>query len=238
MESFKKEYWEESLRFPDWYIRLEKELNELFFPVVRNDENIKVFRHRIYELLGNLLEKNQIPLAPEGPDFDAGRKKIDTIIIHHTEEEPDIRLSKLSAIGLIRQYALRYLNDNQLKGKPIWSGHFLNERMVFFAYHWLVRPNGSVERLLKDNYIGWHSGNWDINMRSVAIALSGNYEKAIPPLSQIKAGAEIIKKCYPQVTNDRIFGHREVKEDRTCPGRYFLSNRKKTLLNLVNESTQ
>lgn len=234
---FNKEYWEKQFKNPNWYIKLEKELNEIIFPIVHKNPEIKSFRHKVYELAENLLENNQIPLAKKGPNLDGERKPIETIIIHHTEEESDIRLSKLSAIGFIRQYGLAYLENDvwghQLNGRPVWSGHFRNDKMVFFAYHWLVRPDGKEERLLKDDYIGRHSVDWEMNTKSIAIALSGDYEDNIPPISQIEGVAKIIKENYPQIAKNRILGHREVKEGRTCPGNYFLKEWKNTLLDLV-----
>ena len=48
---FQREYWESSLQYPDWYIRLEKELRQLFFPVVHNDPRLKAFRNKVYDLI-------------------------------------------------------------------------------------------------------------------------------------------------------------------------------------------
>ena len=231
---FTRAYWESRLRYPDWYIRLDEELKQLFFPVVHNDPQLKTFRHNVYELVEELLASNALPLAESGPDFDRERKPIDTVVIHHTEEEPDMSASKLSAIGLVRQYACEYLAsdvlEERLRGRPIWSGHFRNGEMVFFAYHWLVRPDGMAVRLLEDACIGWHAGHWETNTRSIGIAFSGNYEHDTPPLAQIEAAANIITQHYPHVTKEGIIGHREVREDRTCPGAYFLHGWKETLL--------
>lgn len=236
--NFDREYWESQFKYPDWYIRLDRDLNEKIFPIVHKKPEVKAFRHEVYELVEELLGKGQIPLAKEGPNLDNDRKLIDTIIIHHTEEKPDIKLSKLSAIGFVRQYGLVYSENDvyghQLKGQPIWSGHFRNGQMVFFAYHWLVRPDGNAERLLEDEYIGWHSGDWKINTKSIAIALSGDYEEDTPPISQIKGVAKVIKDNYPQVSKNKILGHREVKKERTCPGAYFIKEWKNTLLNLIS----
>src|SRR6266568_3431835 len=160
---FHRAYWESRLTHPDWYVSLEHELHQSFFPVVHKHAQLKAFRHQVYELVEALLDSRSIPLAEHGPNLDEERQSIDTVVIHHTEEEPDIRLTKLSAIGLVQQYAFQYLADDVLgrrvKGEPIWSGHFRQGKMVFFAYHWLVRPNGTAERLLEDASIGWHAGN-------------------------------------------------------------------------------
>lgn len=231
---FKREYWINKLQHPDWYVRLEAELRQLFFPLVHHDSQLKAFRNQVYALVAKLLANQRIPLAASGPDLDTERKAIDTIVIHHTEEEPAMRLDKLSAIGLIRQYAFQYLENNVLgypvRGQPIWSGHFREGQMVFFAYHWLIRPDGTTIRLLEDRYIGWHAGHWDTNTRCIGIALSGNYEEDTPPLTQIVATAQVIRNNYAQVHKSRIIGHREVREGVTCPGAYFLNGWKKSLL--------
>jgi len=236
---FQRAYWESKLTYPDWYIRIEDELRQLFFPVVHGHSQLKAFRHQVYELVEELLESSSIPLATCGPNRDEMRRPIDAVVIHHTEEEPDIRLSKLSAIGLVRQYAFQYLagdvSGRTVRGEPIWSGHFRQGKMVFFAYHWLVRPDGTAERLLEDAYIGWHAGNWQINTSSIGLALSGNYEEATPPLVQIEAVARLIRTNYPQVTAGSIVGHREVVAGITCPGADFLNGWKQTLLDAVQK---
>lgn len=230
---FDKKYWVKNLQHPDWYVRSAKELKEIF-SVTAVSEDASTYRHKIYNLVGEMLLKSQIPLAVKGPNFDKKRKVIDTVVIHHTKQNSNIKLETLSGIGLIRQYALDYLKNDVLGynvyGEAIWSGHFQKNKQVFFAYHWLVRPDGTTERLLKDEYIGWHAGNWDINIRSVGIALSGNYENIIPPVTQLKAAKNLISKHYPQIEKKRIIGHREVIEGTICPGKMFLSDWKVQIL--------
>ena len=232
--AFDREYWEERLAFPNWYVRVEDELRVLIFPVVHPDAVLKRFRHQVYELVEEMVERGTLPLAQHGPELDRERRPIDTVVIHHTTEEPDIRLSKLSAIGLVRQYAFQYLEGNVLgnraRGEPIWSGHFRQGKMVFFAYHWLIRADGTAERLLADSYIGWHAGNWPINTSSVGIAFSGNYEHSEPPPAQIEAATQLIRDHYPHILKENILGHCEVVQGTTCPGAHFLNGWKQVLL--------
>lgn len=237
--NFDEKEWKANLKKPDWYVRLEDQLENFIFPKVHGEKKkeIEAVRNRIYELIEKLYINDKIPLADSGPDLDEGRKDINKIIIHHTEENPQIRLSKLSAIGLVRQYAKAYLNNDvrghKLKGKPIWSDHFKEGKMVFFAYHWLVRPDGTAERLLKDEHIGWHVADWDIKKESVAIALSGNYLNNRPPEAQIEGVAKVVRKNYPKITQKAIYGHCEVQDNRTCPGENFIPGWKNNLLNYI-----
>jgi hypothetical protein len=231
---FERAHWESEFRWPDWYCRLERELRAYIFPVVHDDPALKVWRHQVYSLAGEMLERGEIPLAQSGPDLDTERRPLDTIVLHHTEEEPDISLAKLNAIGLLRQYGLHYLENNVMgravRGEPIWSSHFRRGRMVFFAYHWLVRQNGTCERLLEDRAIGWHAGNWKVNTRSIGIALSGNYEHAAPPAEQIEAVARLISTHYPSIAPKRVRGHCEIRPGLTCPGDRFLHGWKEQVL--------
>ena len=216
-------YWVEQLSYLDWHKRLEAYLRKEVFPVTQ-DRKIKKLRQSFYETVEAMLLADKIPFAENGPDFDEERKPIDTIVIHHTSEDPKIRISKLSAIGLVRQYAMEYLNGDtkgyDLSGQPIWSGHFKDGKMVFYAYHWLIRPDGEAAKLLEDNCIGWHSGNWDINTRSVSIALSGDYTNQEPSEEQITTIKQIIGDNYSD--KEKILGHCQINPKTTCPGNKFL----------------
>ena len=234
LPEFQPAYWADKFRFPDWYCQLEHELTSFVFSVVHDDPRLKAWRHQVYSLAGAMLERNEIPLASAGPDLDAERQPLDTIILHHTEEDPQISLAKLNAIGLLRQYGFQYLENNVLgravRGEPVWSGHFRQHKMAFFAYHWLVRPDGTCERLLEDHALGWHAGNWEINTRSIAIALSGNYEHTTPPTAQLAATAQLIRTHYPFIASTRLLGHREIRPELNCPGAHFLAGWKQQLL--------
>jgi hypothetical protein len=229
-------YWRLQLSFPDWYVRLENYLRTEIFPIVHDDPELKARRHVFYDLVSDMLKKGRIPLAKGGPDLDAERQPIQAIIIHHTEEDPDISLDKLSAIAFIRQYAKAYLDDDLyghkgVRGEPIWSGHFRNGRQVFFAYHWLIRPDGKAERLLEDSQMARHAVQ--MNPTTIGIALSGNYEHSTPPLTQIEAAAKVIRENYSFVDIGNILGHCEVMSGRTCPGDKFLPEWKKVLIEAV-----
>lgn len=223
---FQLPYWEERFRMPDWYSQFEPELTRFLFTVVHDDPQLKVWRHRIYGLLEEMLERGEVPLAANGPYLDARRQKPDTLVIHHTEQDPAMPLTRLSAIGLLRQYGQQYLKNDLLgwpvRGQPVWSGHFRAGQMVFFAYHWLIYPDGTRVRLLEDCAIGWHAGDWEINTRSIGLALAGNYEHATPPAAQLAAVADFMQTEYPDIPRSRVFGHREIRPELTCPGDRFL----------------
>jgi hypothetical protein len=242
--SLLREHWRRSLTQANWYEHLEAELQRWVFPIEHDNLAIRALRDEFYQVVETMLAAHLIPLASSGPDFDADRRarsapQIDTLVLHHTEETNN-SLPRLNALGLVRQYAAAHLEPMILghprRGQAIWSGHADEQgSMVFYAYHWLIEPDGTARRLLGDTAIGWHAGNWTINVRSAGIALAGNYEHDQPPPAQLAGAAQIINTAYLHVARKRVFGHKEIREDLTCPGDYFLGKEgwKKRLLALL-----
>jgi N-acetyl-anhydromuramyl-L-alanine amidase AmpD len=147
----------------------------------------------------------------------------------------------MNAVQLLNIYAPYYANptiqeESKLKGKSIWSGHLLNKKPSFICYHWLMRMDGSFERLLKDEQIGWHAGNWDINKKSVAICLDNDYEERDPGDEVLQKLADFIKKTYPNIKPENIIGHKEARKDTICPGANFLDGWKAKLIGYVEQA--
>src|ERR1700737_5160676 len=82
---FQRDYWESRLQHPDWYVRLEDELQQIFFPVVHNQPQMKSFRHKVYDLIDELLQKNRLPQAQNAQNLVKKEKEENTIFFHHTQ---------------------------------------------------------------------------------------------------------------------------------------------------------
>lgn len=234
---FDKEKWSKTVKHTDWYLRLSDDYKKLLKQAEESRKSNEI-KDEIYKFFEDKLEKKEIALGQDGQNWDEERKPIDTIIIHHTKNHPGITWKRLNAIHLVRLYATYYSNptydnDKHIKGQPIYSNHFRNNEQVFYTYHWIVRIDGSTERLLPDNETGWHCGNWEMNCRSVGICLDGNFENSNPPEKMLKAVSKIIKENYNQVQKEKIFGHREINIETTCPGNLFLNKWKQQLIELV-----
>jgi N-acetyl-anhydromuramyl-L-alanine amidase AmpD len=96
-----------------------------------------------------------------------------------------------------------------------------------------MRMDGSFERLLDDDKVGWQAGNWDINKRSVAICLDNDYENQDPSDEILKKLAKFIKKNYPKIQPGKIVGHCEARQGTICPGINFKIIWKSKLLELL-----
>lgn len=222
---FDEQKWEQWIKKPDWYILLAPEYLKINEEMKDKPEK-KQFKEELYGFFVKHLETGDIALGNEIGIWDIERKPIDAIIIHHTSESSGLTPEILSAVELIRLYATYYANpepqDADTKGKPISSGHIRNNKQVFYPYHWIIRKDGTAGRLLFDNEIGWQAGNWEVNCRSIAIVLDNDYENSRPSNIELKAIADIIKKNYPNVGKDKIFGHCEINLKKTCPSKLFL----------------
>lgn len=233
---FDENKWIEAIKHNDWYLRLADDYKLLMKKAEGSDkERADEIKEEVYQFFERNLSEKIIALGKQGPNWDEERKPIDTIIIHHTKNQPGITWERLSAMQLIRLYATYYASpyyekEKHIKGEAIYSNHFKNEEQVFYAYHWLVRMDGTLERLLNDNEIGWQAGNWDVNCRSIAICLDNYFENSSPSDLVLSAVSNLIKEQYPQVKVENIKGHREVNPKTTCPGSEFLSDWKAKLI--------
>jgi hypothetical protein len=179
----------------------------------------------LLDVFTQLLKEDAVTLGEAGPNWDAERQTIDTIVVHHTSSRGQMDLARLNAMHLLNLYVPKYRNPGAdfeiIGGTPIYSGHAGQaSKQVFYGYHWLIREDGSRERLLPDEAIGWHSGNWEINIRSVAVCFDGDFETGRPPLKALESAAELVTQNYAGVESTKILGHNAIVQT-ICPGNEF-----------------
>lgn len=164
-------------------------------------------------------------------DWDAERKPFDLIVIHHTATSPTTTAESIDTGQKDRLYVPRYQSENDdpyVKGLPPNSGHVVNGKERFGGYHHLVYEDGRVTTelspLVKINetwfvdMVGWHTGTWEVNCRSLGICLVGDFTDQEPPEPQLTATARLIayyKTRYPQL---QVQPHQALSRTE-CPGR-------------------
>lgn len=223
-EYFDAKEWEPIIQSPDWYLRLADELRALQELGEQSDrKTAQEIGNAVYGFFETHLTNGSIALGTDGREEDGERKPIDTIVIHHTSSEPGMTIERLNAVHLLRLYVPVFvMRAKNGVSKPIASGHVRNGRQVFCAYHWLVRLDGTAERLLNDDEIGWQAGDWETNCRSVAICVDDNLAQKNPTSAAMASIKTIIQKHYSHIQSERIFGHREINPKTTCPGERYL----------------
>ncbi len=151
----------------------------------------------------------------------------DLIIVHHTAGTGGMTWKELSDLQYQRLYVGRYGIDDPdplVKGWTPHSGHYRKvdgkEIEVFYAYHWMVRADGSTERLLKDDEVGWNCGDWGKNMRSIAICFDGNFADSKPTQAALKAVAKLIAGYQKKFKIKEVIGHKDASATE-CPGSWW-----------------
>jgi len=168
-------------------------------------------------------------------DWDAARAPFDLIVIHHTAGLLRTKAKKIDSLQKQRLYEPRYQIDAQprieglyVEGLPVHSAHVINGRERFIAYHHLVYDNGKITTELSplikiDNqwyvdHVAWHSGQWSVNCRSIAICLVGDYTNSIPPNKQLKAVKKLIDYYRQFNPNLLVKPHKAFNPNTECPG--------------------
>lgn len=223
------------LQEPNWYDHLGRIKGSLLLGALAVRNVVKVVnlpgkpadraKHLLLRVVSQLLREEAVALGQAGPDWDAERQAIDMVVVHHTSRRTPISLDDLNALHLLNLYVPKYRNPGAeasiIGGMPIYSGHADSEgRQVFYGYHWLVRQDGKRERLLPDETIGWHAGNWGVNTRSVAVCFEGDFTEASPSGQALDSAAALVAEQYPTVSSRRILGHNAIVQT-ICPGNEF-----------------
>ena len=243
MDVFNAEEWQKKISDPQWYMAVPGLLKQMYALHDTDRVAYENTKEQIYSFFEQALKDGTIALSTTGKNFDAERKPIDTVVIHHTSIEAGITKDRISAIDLVRLYAPQYADpssvaDKDIRGDAVYSGHFRDGKQVFWPYHWIIRAGGVCERLLNDEEIGWQAGNWDVNCRSVGIVFDNDYEHSIPADEELRTLAKLIREKYPQVKRENIIGHCEVNKKTCCPSHLFLSKDgkvgwKEKLINMI-----
>lgn len=164
-------------------------------------------------------------------DWDAGRLPFNLIVIHHSAGPSFLAVAEIEADHVARLYGGRYkgpYDDPYVVGLTPHSGHVVNGRETFIAYHHLVYPDGrmltTLSPLVKINgmwyvdHVGWHAGNWNANCRSIAICLLGDYDHQVPPKKQLEAVRKLILYYRGFSPNLTVEPHKKFNPTKSCPG--------------------
>jgi len=166
-------------------------------------------------------------------------KKIptDTVVIHHSADPPGMTWQRLNQIQFQNLYVPVYNSNSKdpvVKGLTPQSGHYRYDDatgvlvQIYYAYHAIVRQNGTSEPLLNLTEVGWHAGRWAENMRSLGLVMDGDYREGSGPSDKVIKGlAKQILEWKKILPLKYLKSHREVNKKTTCPGPWWDTKDKK-----------
>lgn len=233
---------------PDWYmeygnVQKVRALGLGAFQAARSRSIIdarKYAKQRQVDIFEQLLGENAVrvgnPETDELENWDEERTLIDRLVIHHSHRAEGLSIAQLNAMHLLRLYFPRYqrgdLKNSTGSLQPIYSAHFDETgKQVFYGYHWKVERNGEVRRLLPDEALAWHAGDWEMNKRSVAIVIDDDLTNDNPTPPSLDAVAGILSEHYSSInlSPSTILGHKAISST-LCPGKKFDEGWKQDLL--------
>jgi len=192
-------------------------------------------------LYKKLFKESDFITGEKGYNWDQWRLPIECVVIHHTSSSPTISLDELNALGL-RLYIEQYNKDKDVTNQPIHSNHYWHGKpktknnMSFVSYHYLIRPNGKVTQMVDGSACLWHAGNWDVNRKSIGIAIAGKFNDREPNKEVLISLADIVRKY--KISKEKVYGHcevinKELLSDTICPGNLFLDSWKNKLVKII-----
>lgn len=90
-------------------------------------------------------------------------------------------------------------------------------------YHYLITRKGEIIKGRLDSTVGWHSGNSEVNIKSLAIALICDLNQEKIEEKQFNRLVKVVlklKNLY-KIHNRHILFHREINKNTSCPGKNF-----------------
>jgi hypothetical protein len=175
-------------------------------------------------------------------DWDAERGEITHFVVHHTAGPESQTAEIISDFHKGSLYAPVYQDAKSTSpyvyGLPMHSGHVVDGKETFIAYHFLIFSDGhfqttlvphrDVEGKLWVDMIGWGAGKWSVNCHAVQVALVGSFEKTPPPKAMLVTLDNLVGFYQSKVPHLIVASHKEVRPKPTeCPGEWFAEWAKK-----------
>ena len=134
-------------------------------------------------------------------------RKIDTIVLHHSVTPQNWNITK----------TLSVIDKEHKKDHPHKNGAGYH-----ISYHFCIFPSGEVIDTRPVNEVGFHAGNYPVNLVSIGVCLIGNFENDLPTEKQSSALKSLLKSLIAQygIKPENIKLHKEVRLNPTaCPGK-------------------
>ncbi len=164
-------------------------------------------------------------------DWDAARRPLKYIGIHSSENMTPEEINDVYR----GQYVWRYSVDGDpyVKGLEPHSGHIVNGKEVYYPFHWMIYPDGTVAKGLDSSLVrtkeglcpyqvAWSLGNWEANCESFSMTfILENPETDVPTEAQIASANVIIDNVKSIVPTAVVAPHYQFNSQTNCPGWSF-----------------
>lgn len=152
-------------------------------------------------------------------------RKITHIILHHSGTNATNGINDPDGQQI---YEAICRNHHERAVKEGWITVIPNYKV---DYHFLIGPTGKVFNGQPIEMVGYHCGNKAMNLKSIGICLLGDFEKTIPPKTQVDALINLLVVLIKKfgIIIENVKRHKDIV-NTDCPGKYFPFN---TIINEV-----
>ena len=129
-------------------------------------------------------------------------RSVTTVVVHHTAGtmSNDIR-QVVSEIN--RLHSRKFGKMGKSLGLTI-------------SYHYLITPDGKVWRTRDLEDVGYHAGNWNVNLHSIGVCLVGNFEKYRPTRAQVQSLDRLVRRLRSERGISKVIPHSYCRATLCC----------------------
>ena len=140
------------------------------------------------------------------------------LIIHHSASAEDTKSEDIDRWHKNRNWGT--------STKPVYAEK--SSLGYYGQYHFFIDREGHIAQFRDLDEVGWHSGDWETNQRSIAICFAGNFND----LELNNTQKEAFKEVYKWIDKPEleIKMHRDIKAT-ACPGNNITLDIIKSLIN-------
>jgi N-acetylmuramoyl-L-alanine amidase len=99
------------------------------------------------------------------------------------------------------------------------------------GYQYVIEPNGDIKKGRHENQRGAHCYQEDMNIKSIGICLTGNFDIEKPTIQQLESLKILLKDLMNRhsILKEKVEPHRKYATYKSCPGTLFTDNLIKSL---------
>jgi len=171
------------------------------------------------------------PVASESGTFYHPRI-INSIVIHHSGSFPYGYYSNADMWARYKNYHMFSVHPGIYELPETWGdmpaqqnfpdgvsypdGYNINS----IDYHWGVGTDGLIYTGRPEGTVGWHASNWEINIHSLGVCFTGNFDLVEPSETQYWAGVDLVSKLMLNYRIYDLYRHSDFAA-KSCPGYAF-----------------
>ena len=137
-----------------------------------------------------------------GSLLDGTNRSVTTIVVHHTAGMASNDIKQVVS-GINRLHARKFRKMGKSLGLTI-------------AYHYLITPDGKVWRTRDLQDVGYHAGDWNVNLHSIGVCLVGDFTKYRPTKSQVRSLDRLVRRLRSERRISKVIPHSYCRATLCC----------------------